>query len=57
MTDHQTIIAAYERHERAQGGLANANVKMCIELAAEALHLPVRDVREVLSEHWSGLGA
>lgn len=51
----QDIIAAYERFERSQGGPANANAKMCAEMAAEALRLPYSEVREVLMHHWAGL--
>jgi hypothetical protein len=49
------IIAAYERHEKAKGGLAYADVQECLRLAAEECGVTVQVAREALIEAWAGL--
>jgi hypothetical protein len=49
------IIAAYERHEKAQGGLAKADPLTCLHLAALECGVSDADARAVLIEHWAGM--
>lgn len=52
--DRKAIIAAYERHEQAAGGIARANIRECAEAAAKECGASYEAAREVLSLHWAG---
>ena len=50
--DRRAIIAAYERHEQEDGGLAKACPGQCAERAAEECGVTYEAAREVLTNHW-----
>lgn len=50
--DKRAIIAAYERAETEAGGLAHADPRQCVELAAAECGVTFEAAREVLTNHW-----
>ena len=50
----KSIIAAYERHEAAAGGIARANIRECAEKAASDCGVSYEQARDILSQYWAG---
>lgn len=49
----RAILAAYQRHEAEAGGIARADIRKCIRLAAEECGVSYEAARGVLLDAWA----
>ncbi len=47
------IVAAYQRHEAEAGGIARADIKECVRLAAAECGVSYGVAREALTDAWA----
>lgn len=52
------IATAYDRHEKAAGGITKADLKACVAKAASECGVTYEEARSAMIHHWFGtLGA
>jgi len=49
----RAILAAYQRHEAEAGGIAHADIKECVRLAAAECGVSYEVAREALTDAWA----
>ncbi len=49
----RAILAAYQRHEAEAGGIARADIKECVRLAAAECGVSYEVAREALIDAWA----
>ena len=49
----RAILAAYQRHEAEAGGIARADIKECVRLAAAECGVSYEVAREALTDAWA----
>lgn len=47
------IVAAYQRHEAEAGGIAHADIKECVRMAAAECGVSYEVAREALIDAWA----
>jgi len=52
-SEARLIIAAYNRHEAEAGGIAHADIKECVRLAAAECGVSYEVAREALTDAWA----
>jgi len=52
--DKPKLVAAYERIEREAGGIAEADLPLCVTRAAAECGVAYPDAVEALRQHWAG---
>lgn len=48
------IATAYDRHEKAAGGITKADLKACVAKAASECGVTYEEARDALRAHWTG---
>ena len=53
ISEARAILAAYQRHEAEAGGIAHADIKECVRLAAAECGVSYEDARGALLDAWA----